>query len=36
MVFWDYAMERRVQIMNLTARDTHKLRGLNPYRPEGP
>ena len=31
MVFWDYAMERRVQIMNLTARDTHKLRGLNPY-----
>ena len=31
MILWDYCLERRVQIMNLTARDTHKLRGLNPY-----
>ncbi len=31
MVFWDYCLERRVQIMNLTARSTHKLGGLNPY-----
>ena len=31
MVFWDYCLERRVLIMNLTARDTHRLRGLNPY-----
>jgi hypothetical protein len=31
MVLWDYCMERRVQIMNLTARSTHKLGGMNPY-----
>ena len=31
MVFWDYCLERRVQIMNLTARTTHRLKGLNPY-----
>ena len=31
MVFWDYCVERRVQIMNLTARGTHKLGGMNPY-----
>ena len=31
MVFWDYCLERRVQIMNLTARSTHRLGGLNPY-----
>lgn len=31
MVFWDYCLERRVQIMNLTARTTHRLQGLNPY-----
>ena len=31
MVFWDYCLERRVQIMNLTARSTHRLKGLNPY-----
>jgi len=31
MVFWDYCLERRVQIMNLTARRTHRLQGLNPY-----
>lgn len=31
MVFWDYCLDRRVMIMNLTARTTHKLRGINPY-----
>ena len=31
MVFWDYALERRAAIMNLTARGNHKLGGLNPY-----
>ena len=31
MLFWDYCVERRVQIMNLTARGTHKLGGMNPY-----
>lgn len=31
LVLWDYCMERRVRIMNLTARSTHKLQGLNPY-----
>ena len=31
LVLWDYCMERRVQIMNLTARGNHKLQGLNPY-----
>ncbi len=31
MVLWDYCLERRAAIMNLTARDNHKLRGLNPY-----
>ena len=31
MVLWDYCLERRVHIMNLTARSTHKLGGLNPY-----
>jgi hypothetical protein len=31
MVLWDYCLDRRVMIMNLTARTTHKLRGINPY-----
>lgn len=31
LVLWDYCMERRVKIMNLTARGNHKLQGLNPY-----
>jgi hypothetical protein len=31
MVLWDFAIERRAAIMNLTARDTNKLRRLNPY-----
>ena len=31
MVFWDYCLERRVQIMNMTARSIHRLGGLNPY-----
>jgi len=31
MVFWDYCLERRVMIMNYTARSTHRLGGLNPY-----
>ena len=31
MVFWGYYLERRVQIMNLTARTTHRLNGMNPY-----
>src|SRR6056300_1312548 len=31
MVLWDYCLDRRVMIMNLTARSTHKLRGINPY-----
>ena len=29
--FWDYCLERRVRIYNLTARDYHKVRGSNPY-----
>lgn len=31
MVLWDFCLDRRVMIMNLTARTTHKLRGINPY-----
>ena len=31
MILWDYCLERRMQIMNLTARNTHKLAGSNPY-----
>ena len=31
MTFWCYAMERRVAIMNLTAKNDFKLRGANPY-----
>ena len=29
--FWDYCLERRVRIYNLTARDHPKIRGTNPY-----
>lgn len=29
LVFWDYAAERRAMIMNLTFRDSFKLRGTN-------
>lgn len=29
--FWDYCLERRVRISNLTARDTFKLRGTTAY-----
>lgn len=29
--FWDYCVERRVRIHNLTARDTFKLKGQNPH-----
>ena len=31
LVFWDYCVERRLRINNLTARDTVKLRGSNPH-----
>ena len=29
--FWDYCLERRVRIYNLTSRDHIKVRGSNPY-----
>eukprot|EP00984_Skeletonema_dohrnii_P000995 scaffold318_cov96-Skeletonema_dohrnii-CCMP3373.AAC.6 len=31
IIFWCYAMERRVAIMNLTSKSDFKLRGANPY-----
>ena len=31
MVFWDYCLERRARIHNLTAKSNFKLHGLNPY-----
>lgn len=31
IIFWCYAMERRVAIMNLTSKSDYKLRGSNPY-----
>ena len=30
--FWDYCLERRVRIYNLTSHDHIKVRGSNPYR----
>lgn len=31
MVLWDYCIERRARIHNLTAKDNFKLHGLNPH-----
>ena len=31
LIFWCYAIERRVAIMNLTSKSDFKLRGANPY-----
>lgn len=31
MVLWDFCLERRAQIMNMTARDNVKLQGQNPH-----
>ena len=31
LVLWDYAAERRVAILSLTARDIFQLQGSNPY-----
>jgi hypothetical protein len=31
MVFWDYCIERRARIHNLTAKSNFKLHGSNPY-----
>ena len=29
--FWDYCLERRVHIYNMTARDYPTIRGMNPH-----
>ena len=29
--FWDYCLERRARIYNMTARDNLKIRGTNPH-----
>jgi hypothetical protein len=31
MVFWDYCIERRARVHNLTAKSNFKLHGSNPY-----
>ena len=31
LVLWDYAAERRADILSLTARDLFQLQGSNPY-----